>query len=184
MQRYRWMVIGIFVAVAGFAQEILTNDTIVRLLRAGTGESIILSMVDERPGRYTLAADAVIELKHAGASDAVIAAMMRRSESATSGGLEKPHDSAVAGAYTWSQSDPTCTSLVSNGQTVKSIHADGFTVLAALVDNGSKIQAYVGIANNTASNVDVRPEKFQVVVTAPKYRCVGIPRSRQDDEIH
>ncbi len=80
---------------------------------------------------------------------------------------------SVGGVHTWSATDPNCTAALSDGRTVRMIRANGLAVLAAIWDNGSKTQAYIGIKNSTIANVDVRPETFQLVVAAPKYRMLA-----------
>src|SRR5258708_34025509 len=59
-------------------QEVLNNETILKLVKAGIGEDVIVSMVNQQPGKYALSADDVIALKKAGASDKVMAAMILR----------------------------------------------------------------------------------------------------------
>jgi hypothetical protein len=80
---------------------------------------------------------------------------------------------SVGGVHTWSSTDPNCTAALGDGHTVRMIRANGIAVLAAIWDNGSKTQAYIGIKNSTSANVDVRPESFQLVVSAPKYRMLA-----------
>ena len=80
---------------------------------------------------------------------------------------------SVGGVHTWSTTDPNCSAALSDGRTVRMIRANGLAVLAAIWDNGSKTQAFVGIKNNTIASVDVRPESFQLVVAAPKYRMLA-----------
>jgi len=58
------------------APEVLTNETIVKLAKAGLGDEVILGMVNGQPGKYSLDADSVIALKQAGVSNSVISAMM------------------------------------------------------------------------------------------------------------
>jgi hypothetical protein len=57
------------------AQEGLTNDSVVKLIKSGSAENIVVNMGSTRPGKYALDADHVQELKKAGVTDAVIAAM-------------------------------------------------------------------------------------------------------------
>ena len=57
-------------------QEALTNDSVVKLIKAGVSESVIVSMINSQPGNYTVTADAVIRLKSDGVSDKVLAAML------------------------------------------------------------------------------------------------------------
>jgi hypothetical protein len=176
MHTYRTIALAVILAMLAFAQDVLTNDAILRLLRANTSDFIILNMIAERPGKYSLGADAVVELKQAGATDSIIAAMMRRSGPPAQ--MEQPHatpppSAPSVGPHRWSASDPHCESRLLNGTMAELVHANGFSVLGAILDNGSKIEAVVGVRNETSANVDVRPETFQLVVSAPKYRTLA-----------
>jgi len=66
------------------AQAVLTNDSVLKLVKAGMGEDVVLSMITSQPGQYSLSTDSLIALKQAGASDKVIAAMVNRNATATS----------------------------------------------------------------------------------------------------
>ena len=60
------------------AAEALTNDSIVRLVKAGLGDDLILQAIRGTPGRYSTDADALVSLKQAGVSDRVISGMMNK----------------------------------------------------------------------------------------------------------
>jgi len=60
------------------AADALTNDSIVRLVKAGLGDDLILQTIRNTPGRYTTDADALVSLKQAGVSDRVISGMMNK----------------------------------------------------------------------------------------------------------
>ncbi len=72
-----------FALVAG-AQETLTNESIVKMAKAGLGEGLIVSMVQGQPGQYSLSPDDLIKLKQAGVSDKVVAAMIAKGSSGAS----------------------------------------------------------------------------------------------------
>jgi hypothetical protein len=57
-------------------QEPFTNDTILKLVKAGIGEDTIVGMVNQQPGRYSLNDSDVASLKSSGVSEKVIAAMI------------------------------------------------------------------------------------------------------------
>jgi hypothetical protein len=65
-------------AAALFAQQALDNEAVIRLVKSGVSESIVLSIVKSQPGRYSLAADDVIGLKNAGVPDLIVAAMIEK----------------------------------------------------------------------------------------------------------
>jgi hypothetical protein len=60
------------------AQEPLNNETILKLVKAGIGEDTIVGMVNQQPGKYSLADADVAALKTAGVSEKIIAAMIVR----------------------------------------------------------------------------------------------------------
>ena len=68
-------------------QEPLTNDSIVKLFKAGLGEEVILGMVKLQPAKYSLTPKDLIELKDAGVSEKIIAAMLERAQA---GSAAKP----------------------------------------------------------------------------------------------
>ncbi len=57
----------------------LTNDTILRMGKAGLDDTVILQAIATQPGAYDTGPDDLIALKNAGVSQAVIAAMQARS---------------------------------------------------------------------------------------------------------
>ncbi len=57
----------------------LTNDTILRMGKAGLDDTVILQAIATQPGAYDTAPDDLIALKNAGLSQTVIAAMQARS---------------------------------------------------------------------------------------------------------
>lgn len=60
------------------AQEVLNNDAIVRMVKAGLGEGVVVSMVQSQPGRYSLTTDDLVSLKKQNVPDKVIAAMVTK----------------------------------------------------------------------------------------------------------
>ena len=58
-----------------FSQETLTNDAIVKMVKAGMSESLILSMVSQQPGNFSKKVNHLIALNQAGISDKIVSAM-------------------------------------------------------------------------------------------------------------
>jgi hypothetical protein len=54
----------------------MTNETILKLTKAGLGDEVILGMLNNQQGRYALDADSIIALKQAGVSEKVIASLI------------------------------------------------------------------------------------------------------------
>ena len=57
----------------------LTNDTIIRMSKAGLDDTVIIQTIQTQPGAYDTTPDDLIALKNAGVSQRVIAAMQARS---------------------------------------------------------------------------------------------------------
>ena len=57
----------------------LTNETVVKLSKAGLDDTVIMQTIQSQPGSYDTAPDDLIALKNAGVSQKVIAAMQARS---------------------------------------------------------------------------------------------------------
>jgi hypothetical protein len=74
------------------AQEVLTNDSVISMVKAGLPESVIISKISSSPKKFDTSTDGLIKLKAAKVPDKVIEAMV-------TGG-------APAAASTASQADP------------------------------------------------------------------------------
>jgi hypothetical protein len=64
-----------------FAQTALNNDSVIKLIKAGLSDDLIISTVNAAPGAYDASADGLIALKAAGASDKVVSAIVLRASS-------------------------------------------------------------------------------------------------------
>ena len=75
------------------AQQTLNNDSVIKLIKAGLTEDLIVSTINGSPGSYDTSADGIIALKTAGASDKVVSAIVMKASgaapapAATSNGL-------------------------------------------------------------------------------------------------
>jgi hypothetical protein len=57
------------------AQQTLNNDSVIKLVKAGLSDDLIVSTINASPGAYDSSANGLIALKTAGASDKVVAAI-------------------------------------------------------------------------------------------------------------
>jgi hypothetical protein len=60
------------------AQQTLNNDSIIKLVKAGLSDDLIISTVNASPSSYDTSANGLIALKSAGASDKVVAAIVTK----------------------------------------------------------------------------------------------------------
>lgn len=88
--------IVLLVCVAGLlapitqAAEVLTNDAIVSMVKAGLGEELILNKIKMSTGQYDTTTSALIKLKTEGVSDKIIQAMMGAPSAAGPGAVPPP----------------------------------------------------------------------------------------------
>ena len=66
------------VALSPTADEVLTNESILTMVKAGLDESVILAKITTTAARFDTRTDALIELKRAGVTDRVLAAMVEK----------------------------------------------------------------------------------------------------------
>jgi hypothetical protein len=58
--------------------QTLDNDSVLKMVKAGLGPDLIVSMIQTQPGTYKVGTDEMIALKTAGVPDKVIAAMIAK----------------------------------------------------------------------------------------------------------
>jgi hypothetical protein len=112
-------------------QQPLTNDSILKLVKAGMGDDVIINMVKTQPSNFSLGTDDLIALKSGGVSQPVISAMLMKNSNPTPAPAVAAPAGPVAeiGVYykkagVWSDIDPEVVSFKSGG-VLKSIASDG-----------------------------------------------------------
>ena len=60
------------------AQQSLNNDSVVKLVKAGLSEELIVNTINTQPGTYDVSTDGLIALKGAGVSDKVVSAIVTK----------------------------------------------------------------------------------------------------------
>jgi len=77
------------------AQQALDNAAVVKMTKAGLGENIIVSMIQNQPGHYDLTPDTLVSLKTDGVSEKVLAAMAAKNNAPAAA----PESAAKADPY-------------------------------------------------------------------------------------
>jgi hypothetical protein len=62
-----------------FAQQEMNNAAVIKLLKAGLSDDLIVTTIDASPGKYDTSADALTALRTAGADSKVISAVLMKS---------------------------------------------------------------------------------------------------------
>jgi hypothetical protein len=65
-------------AAAAQEQQPLNNDAIVKMVKSGLGENLIVTMIQSQPGKYVVTPDEFIRLKQEGVSEKILAAMSNK----------------------------------------------------------------------------------------------------------
>ncbi len=60
------------------AQQSLNNDAVIKLVKAGLSDELIISTINSQPGTYDTSPDGLIALKKADVSDTVVAAIVKK----------------------------------------------------------------------------------------------------------
>ena len=60
------------------AQQVMNNDAVVKMVKAGLSDDVIVATINSSPGTYDTTANGLIALKQAGVSDKVLAAVVAR----------------------------------------------------------------------------------------------------------
>jgi len=119
------------------AQQAMNNDAVVKLIKAGLSDDVIVSTINASPGTYDTSADGLIALKTAGASDKVIAAIVAKSSApatpppaAAPAGTGRPAGIDDVGVYyqnksgAWISLEPEIVNFKTGG-VLKSIASEG-----------------------------------------------------------
>lgn len=76
--KYVWYWLLAALAALSSAQTPLTNESIIKMVKAGLGENVVITAIQGQPAKYSTEADDLIALKTAGVSDKIISAMMAK----------------------------------------------------------------------------------------------------------
>src|SRR5215510_7290781 len=71
-----------FALLAG-AQETLTNDSIVKMVKGGLSDDVILTVIQKQPGKYSLTPDDLVKLKQQGVSEKILNAILNKGSGST-----------------------------------------------------------------------------------------------------
>lgn len=104
------------------AQQAMNNDAVIKLVKAGLGEELIVSTINAQAGTYNTSADAIIALKQAGATDKEISAILQKAAGGSAPALaapaaapadpDDPNAQHEAGIWVYSDKAPTGAKMV------------------------------------------------------------------------
>jgi hypothetical protein len=80
------------------AQEVLTNDSVIQMIKAGLPEAVVIAKIKSTSSKFDLKTDSLVSLKKAGVSDKVLEAMVAAGSGSapTTGAMPAPPAPAMA----------------------------------------------------------------------------------------
>jgi hypothetical protein len=167
-----------FAPLAARAQQTMDNDAVLKLVKSGLGESLIVQTITASAGHYDVSADAMIALKQQGVTDKELGAMITKNvnpngpavAAAPSGPVLPPGVDEVGVYYkdktgTWVEFKPEIVNYKSGG-VLKSIATNGIIKgdknghipgKAAALTLNSPVQVLIYAPEGTA------PEEYQLL---------------------
>jgi hypothetical protein len=159
--RVLFVILAVCLGVASAQQFTNTNDSVIKMVKAGMSDSIVIPTINSQPGQFSLSANDLIALKQAGVSDAVMAAMIAKDSPAPAPAAAAPAVSEYPteigvyfkqkGAYTEIQPEVVNTKT---GGVLKSIATDGIVK--------GDVNGHINGAHSSTSIVT--PLEFLIVV--------------------
>ncbi len=96
IKRFRLLILLVF-CFSLAAQSPMNNEGVVKLVKSGMTEDLILNVIQQQPGSYSFGAEDLVALKDAGVSEKIIEAMLAKSSGQT-GTAAPGTDPAAPGA--------------------------------------------------------------------------------------
>lgn len=78
------------------AQEVLTNDSVIQMVKAGLPEAVVVAKIKSSATKFDLKTDSLVNLKKAGVSDKVLEAMVAAGSGSATTAMPAPPAPAVA----------------------------------------------------------------------------------------
>ena len=78
------------------AQEVLTNDSVVQMIKAGLPEAVVIAKIKSTATKFDLQTDSLVKLKKDGVSDKVLEAMVGAGQGSSTTAMPAPPQPAMA----------------------------------------------------------------------------------------
>ena len=159
------LLLGPLAGARSSAQEVLTNDSIIGMVKAGLPESIIITKIGASERKFDTSTDGLVKLKAANVPDKIIEAMI------TGGGT-------AAASATAAQTDPTIAYVSPTGaKTLKIVHGEMETSVAPFV--GSRQEVVLPAPRAEYRITDKQPV-FSTNLTAEQWALIRLKPGKND----
>lgn len=156
------------------AQQALNNEAIIKLVKAGLSDDLIVSTINAQPGSYDTSTDGLIALKTANISDKVVAAIVAKAAapapaaraasspaSAPTPAADDPDDPAApheAGIYIYNDSAPAGSKMTMLDPSIYTQGKTGGMFASAMTYGIAKVKVKA-VIRGARSNVRINSEK-------------------------
>ena len=204
-----WWTLAVVVGLAGLfvpivdAGEVLTNEAVVSMVKAGLSEDLIIMKIASAPNTFDLSTNNLLSLKQQGVSDAILKAMMQ-SEGQTQGAKKETAKGAPAvsapqspgapppyqlpppevvqqylqqlGPQFQNLGPPAQLSLFRDGQWIQMDYVAG--ALQESVGNAFKRAFAMSFHHEASLIIQGDSAKFRITEKVPVFRFMGNPEGR------
>ncbi len=95
------LVVAVSLSLPGaisIAQEVLTNDSVVQMVKGGLPEAVVIAKIKSTPSKFDLKTDSLVNLKKAGVTDKILEAMVSAGSSGGAASASSPSTAAATPA--------------------------------------------------------------------------------------
>lgn len=102
------LLLVVFLALCPFlaAQQTMNNDAVLKLVKAGLSDDIIIATISSSSGSYDVSVDGLVSLKQGGASDKVISAILAKAAAVPASGTPTASSAPATSTDANDSSDP------------------------------------------------------------------------------
>ena len=161
--------IGLLVSVAEPA-EVLTNEAIISMIKAGLGEDLIIMKIKSSPNNFDLSTSNLVNLKQQGVSERILKAMME-TEGQTQGGKKE----AATETYPVPR-PPVRLLLLRDGKLIEMDYVAGS--MQASIGNAFKRAFMFSMHDEAALIIQGESAKFRITEKVPVFRFSVNPEGR------
>jgi hypothetical protein len=97
MRKVLFAVLFLVFASSLSAQQILNNEGVIKMVKAGLSEEVVAAAVSSSPGAYDTSADALVALKSAGVGDKIVSAIVAKAAVPAAPAVAAPASGRPAG---------------------------------------------------------------------------------------
>ena len=152
----------------------LTNADVVKMVQSGLGDELVLTSIKQSPGtKFDTSPDALIKLKTAKVSDAIIAAMLSRVADSPPPVSAKPATSATTPSGAIAPPAAVGQVLIPDGTEVRLRLLERLTSATAHVDQRVRFEAADDVLVNDKAVIPMGAQAWGVVIETEKKKSFG-----------